>query len=222
MEDSHLCFRMKSKFKGYHVDPEFTVKNETNSKGLRDREIDYQRKLCIMRILALGDSFTFGNGVEAHESYPKALERLFNKGPIVAEVINAGVNGYGTYNELVYLKQEGYKYRPDIILLGFHVNNDIHDNLYPCKVDVVDGYLIHKAEPSQSAAEWKKKIRKIIIRAKIIIRTNFHWYRFLGDKYHSLLNRIDKKKRKFPFAVYEKKHQYLSKRAGKNISIYSV
>lgn len=185
VKDDQLCFKMKRNFSGYHVDPEFTVKIETNSKGLRDREIAYPNDKDKCRILAIGDSFTFGNGVEDYQSFPKVLEALLNKKRDYYEVINAGVNGYGTDDELLFLKTEGYKYNPNIVILGFHVNNDIYDNLYPCVVDVLNGFLVSKSEIDIYRSNI---LKKSITDTKLFLRTNFHCYRFIGDKYHLLLN----------------------------------
>ena len=67
------------------------------------------------RILILGDSFTFGTNVSDEESYPYYLERLLPG----TEVLNMGIEGYGHDQMLLYLKEEGLKYNPDIIIVGF-------------------------------------------------------------------------------------------------------
>jgi hypothetical protein len=95
-----------------------------NSKGLRDREVPYDRRPGTLRVLALGDSYTFGQGVEARETWPKILETRLGPG---AEVLNAGVSGWGTAQELLWLEDEGFRYRPDVVVLGFYVN-DFWDN----------------------------------------------------------------------------------------------
>jgi len=87
----------------------------SNSKGIRgDREYPYS-KSDKLRILFLGDSFTFGDEVSDNETYPHYLQELLPD----AEIINMGVHGYGHDQMLLYLKQEGIKYKPDIIILGY-------------------------------------------------------------------------------------------------------
>ena len=61
----------------------------TNSLGLRGPEIDSPKKH--LRVLCLGDSVTFGWGVEEQNAYPALLQQK-----IMAEVINAGVPGVPT------------------------------------------------------------------------------------------------------------------------------
>lgn len=98
------------------------------------------------RILALGDSFTWGWGVPQGEEWihhaGAEIERL--GGPAV-ETINGGVNGYGTDNALVRLEELGPAVQPDLVLLGFFAN-DFTDNLIGCRetYDVREGYLFDK------------------------------------------------------------------------------
>ena len=65
----------------------------TNSQGIRAGREYGENKKGVSRILAIGDSITFGMGVDEHESYPRQLERLLNRystGAIAYEVINGG------------------------------------------------------------------------------------------------------------------------------------
>jgi len=88
----------------------------TNSKGFRGkREYSYAKDPNKVRILILGDSFTFGEGVSDNETYAYYLQEMLPD----AEVINMGVHGYGHDQMLVLLREEGIKYKPDIIILGF-------------------------------------------------------------------------------------------------------
>jgi len=73
---------------------EFTFTAVTNSFGIRDREVDLRRKKGC-RILALGDSFTYGWGVADHEAWPKVLERRLAETKHTAEVLNFGCPGAG-------------------------------------------------------------------------------------------------------------------------------
>jgi lysophospholipase L1-like esterase len=94
-----------------------------NSKGLRDREIPYERSPSTVRILMLGDSFTEGWGVPFEHTFSKRIERLYADRAVKAEVINAGVGNYDTIMEVSYFVREGYKYRPDVVVLN-HTFND--------------------------------------------------------------------------------------------------
>ena len=116
----------------------FTSSNEfytdvaINSKGIRDYEYDYEKPEGTFRILVIGDSFTQGWGVELEQAYSKRLEEMLNEGAGGSnsgtrfEVINAGVPAYGTCEEWVYLAKEGVKYNPDLVILGYYLN-DVRD-----------------------------------------------------------------------------------------------
>jgi hypothetical protein len=75
----------------------FTVTH--NSSGQRGREYPTARLKGVTRILALGDSFTWGFGVEDREVFTEVLA----SGPGGFEVVNLGVSGYGTDQELLLL-----------------------------------------------------------------------------------------------------------------------
>jgi hypothetical protein len=101
----------------------------TNNNGLRDeRPIEYSKPEGEFRVLVLGDSHTQGYEVNQYETYSILLEKsLIGKGHSV-RVLNAGVSGFSTAEALVYLEQEGYKYKPDAVVLGFFAN-DYSDNI---------------------------------------------------------------------------------------------
>jgi hypothetical protein len=88
----------------------------TNSVGMRGaREYPLERSGA-PRIVAVGDSFTFGQCVNDDESFPGRLEQLLPG----SEVLNLGVMGYGHDQALQRLRVQGLAYRPDVVLLGFH------------------------------------------------------------------------------------------------------
>jgi len=99
-----------------------------NEKRLRGKEYAYEKPKDTYRILMLGDSYLFGWGLQWKDTLTVRLEGLLNNNPIekdkTYEVINAGVYGYNTIQELELLKKEGLKYKPDIVFLYF-VMNDI-------------------------------------------------------------------------------------------------
>lgn len=96
-----------------------------NSKSLRGkREFSYGKNPDKKRLLVLGDSFTFGHEVSDNETFSYFLQEKMPG----FEVINMGVFGYGHDQMLITLKEEGLKFKPDIVLLGF-VFLDMERNL---------------------------------------------------------------------------------------------
>lgn len=128
--DDRLGYRAIPNSKMEHHESDFDVSVWINSEGLRDYEHKKEKDKNIFRILILGDSFTFGTGVNMEETYPKVLESMLNRHIVNEdkkyEIINAGVPGYGTEQEYLYLEDLGKHYRPDLVIIGL-TNNDIND-----------------------------------------------------------------------------------------------
>lgn len=120
-------FKWKKSAGGYFISPEFFAQVKTNPLRLRNPETGHERQPGgPPRLLLLGDSFTAGYGVGAGESFAGILQKeLAGR----AEVINAGVNGYGPLHELMYYYLEGRRYRPDQVLLCFYPG-DLMDGMY--------------------------------------------------------------------------------------------
>ena len=115
-----------------------------NSQGLRDDERDLAKDPQTYRILMLGDSITFGWGVRQEETFSKALERMLNEHPLGGpwrryEVINTGVGNYNTAQEVAYFMERGFRYRPDMVMLAWFIN-DAEDTPKP-----VQGWLARES-----------------------------------------------------------------------------
>ncbi len=107
---------------------DYNIPVKVNSLGFRDEELLIPKPAGFLRILAIGDSFTLGMGVEAEEVYVEQLEVILNEqsgGDSDIEVINAGVGGYDTNQELAFFKARGAALEPDMVILGFYVNDVI-------------------------------------------------------------------------------------------------
>ncbi len=131
VDDPTVGKRMRPGWSGDEFEAPVTI----NSKGLRNPEIDYEKPAGTYRILALGDSWTFGFRMNEPDAYPRQLERLLSAAAVARgdtrhiEVINAGVVGYSTDQEGAYLAAEGWKYSPDLVLVNFYPVNDTHNKL---------------------------------------------------------------------------------------------
>jgi len=137
---------------------EYSTYVKINGKGLRGPEYPYQKEPGVYRILVLGDSFTAGLQVPQEQTFPSLLEaRLRQQYPQAAiEVINAGVIGYGTDNELAYFTNEGYKYRPDLVVLALFTGNDITDNIWYSLYKLEEGELVRveATRPRTTTPRW--------------------------------------------------------------------
>lgn len=105
---------------------DYAVSVSTNSRGFRDVEHSLAPAGGTYRVVVLGDSFMEAYQVPLEHSFSRLLEtRLRDCG---VEVINLGVGGYGTAQELVTLREEGTLYGADLVLLAFHPGNDLRNN----------------------------------------------------------------------------------------------
>ena len=113
----------------WHTSADGQWRFATNNRGLRDkRNFNYEKPPGVLRVLSLGDSHTQGYEVRQEATFSAVLERHLEAHSVHAQVLNAGVSGFSTAEELAYLISEGYKYRPDVVVVGFYAN-DFGDNL---------------------------------------------------------------------------------------------
>jgi hypothetical protein len=99
-----------------------------NSRGLREREIPYEKVPGVTRVLAIGDSNVAGFEVPADKVWVRVTESILRERGYNVEFVNAGHRGYGTDQSLLFLMDEGLKYQPDLVLY-FWSRNDIDDNV---------------------------------------------------------------------------------------------
>lgn len=106
---------------------------QINSHGFRDRERSYEKPADTVRIAVLGNSWTEALQVPLERTYAAVLEKKLNESACFPgkriEVLNFGVAGYSTAQELLTLRQELWKYRPDVVLLAFYPARDVANNL---------------------------------------------------------------------------------------------
>lgn len=105
----------------------------TNAAGSRDdREYSRRKPEGIYRIAVLGDSYSEAMQVPRSQAYwallPQRLSACGFRPARSIEVLNFGVSGYGTAQELIALESAALGYRPDLVLLQFTNGNDVQNN----------------------------------------------------------------------------------------------
>lgn len=186
--DSLLGWAHEPGQEGIFETPQFRTLVRINENGLRDRKHSYERQNDIQRILVLGDSFAWGYGVEESERFSQLLERSLD-----VEVINAGVSGYSTDQELLWYKSEGIKYETDLVILVL-TGNDVGDNdrqlvntiYYKPKFVLEDGQLVPKGYPVPKTSSQGRFIYSISQRSALAY--------FLVQRYFDLLSLYSKMK----------------------------
>jgi lysophospholipase L1-like esterase len=135
--DRFLFFRLRSHVKLELLDPiapkpvrdrtRWVV--QTNSRGFRSPEFADAGEPSAVRVAALGDSSTFGWGVQDFETYPRRLEAALQRelrGPDdrrSVEVLNLGVPGYSTFQGKTLLERQALGWSPDVITWSYLAND---------------------------------------------------------------------------------------------------
>lgn len=142
----------------------------TDAHGFRSRQpVNDAPTSGTRRVLVLGDSFTFGVGVEDNETFVARAEAALNGGgeggagkssPTKCyELINASCPGWGTENELGYWRQQGHLLRPDLLVVVYF-QNDLFDNLRNQVYRVRDG-RVEPAPAPPSASHARRLVRSL-------------------------------------------------------------
>ena len=93
----------------------------TNSLGMRDREYTKTKPPKTFRILLLGGSYSWGYGVADAHVYSARVEDALTEAGHRIEILNTGVSGWATDQQLLYLESEGFGYQPDLVLLALNI-----------------------------------------------------------------------------------------------------
>jgi hypothetical protein len=105
---------------------------EINSLGYRDRERSVPKPHGTFRVALLGDSFVEAFQVRQDETLGAILERRLNAecgAPSTGfEVLNFGVSGFGTAEELETFRYRAVDFQPDLVILNLYTSNDLYDN----------------------------------------------------------------------------------------------
>lgn len=125
-----------------------------NNKGFRDtKPYHHTKPEGLLRVLVLGDSHTAGFEVHQDATYSAVLERGLLQRGVRVEVLNTGVSGFSTAEQLVFLEHEGLKYKPDVVVVGFFIN-DFTDNVRADLFRIEGGKLVDTGERHYAPAVW--------------------------------------------------------------------
>jgi len=106
--------------------PDASVEYRTNAQGFRGPEFRAERTPGAPRLLFVGDSFTFGEGVHFEDTYPEvtaAALRAALPGEPAVEAYNLGVGGYNTRQSLRLLEHHLDRFAPDAVVHGYVLND---------------------------------------------------------------------------------------------------
>lgn len=156
-----------------------------NSEGLRERELSFEKEKSVYRLLFLGDSVTYGLGVEEDATFVKIIKKLLNKERLrnversystikKFETINAGISASFTTQEINLLNNIGLKYSPNMVILCFYLND-----FAPTQYDTL---LYDELKP-------KNNVRKTSPLRALLRKSEF--YGLLCEQYYKLVDKIN-------------------------------
>jgi len=177
--DPEIKYVLAPKQKGWIDDGLVTV----NSFGFRGAEVASPKPRGRLRIVIVGDSVTIGMGVGDDETFPAQLEHLLHERfpDRDLDVVNLGVPGYDTRQEVTLLKRDLARLDPDVVLVGFYTNDvpdviDDESTNAPAGTRIVAsdpkvGQILHMDSTSPSWVDrYPRKSRLIYLVARTINR----------------------------------------------------
>jgi len=140
-----------------------------NSLGLRGPELPPRKAPDELRILVVGDSMVYGQGVADEDTVPVQLERALGEPSVRA--INGGLRAYSTAQELALLRHLGPEIQPDLVVLCWFWNDLDAD-----PVEVQFGELAGKGDvpfdtraPLEGATLYKWHWRQIVRTSALVM-----------------------------------------------------
>ena len=142
--DPELGWQMARNWRGQHVHFDFDARYTTNAEGLRGGAWPDPGASGKRRIAFLGDSFTFGLGVNDDETFVQ----LLNAGGARTTYLNAGIAGYSTDQQLLYLQDRLSSWHVDQLVLVVYLANDLLDNQLRFPLQAEMGKPLFRAGPA--------------------------------------------------------------------------
>ncbi len=178
--DAKYGYTLKRNFhqKYHYLGSDFVMEVQTNSLGHRYKEYDSLtfNDPNIKKILLIGDSFTFGYGINLEDQFGFNLEKLLNKSNDNFMIINAGVGGWGTLQATCYANDNFSFFKPDIIIYTFCGNDPEDDILFENKL-----------------ADNEKGV--LYFPGKVFLRDHSHLYRFIFSRLKIYFHQIKLKRK---------------------------
>src|SRR5277367_1995082 len=115
-----------------HYDREGESWVQINADGFRGPERSKVKPPGVFRVAVLGDSYTEAVEVPYEKTFSAVLERQLANCPALKgkriEVLDLGVSGYGTAQELITMRQYAWAYSPDAVVMAIFLGNDVRNN----------------------------------------------------------------------------------------------
>lgn len=171
----------------------------------RGKNIKWEKAEGVKRYLFIGDSGTWGSGVQGEETFANLFQE-WHRGKKNIESINAGAVGFTTVNEYQLLKYHLLSLKPDVVVLSIFLGNDINFNLFHHEELLERNFVLRLVSQLRSASA-------------VINFAYLRWLALQPKKSHSFVGDEDTEKTWLPGIMNEHGLQMLSYFEGE-ISIY--
>jgi len=94
-----------------------------NSFGFRGPEVLENKPARVQRVAVIGDSIAFGNNLPLEDNFSSQLQARYTNSQQAVEVLNFGLGGYDTLQEVATLKSLGLRFEPDHVVLAYCIND---------------------------------------------------------------------------------------------------
>ena len=139
---------------------QYGIERRTNSKGWVDEEHDYAKEPGVYRVVMLGDSVLEGYGVRPADTFGEQLERRLNEAKSRRfEAIRLAMGALNTEQEAHLLEVEGMKYDPDLVVVGFVLN------------DSGGGFSVKQELASQKKPTLRRRVKEAIKSSAIFLQS---------------------------------------------------
>ncbi|HEX8503042.1 MAG TPA: SGNH/GDSL hydrolase family protein [Pyrinomonadaceae bacterium] len=170
-----------------------------NSDGLRDRERAKPKPAGTLRVALVGDSYAEALQVAQEDGIASVLERQLGACPRAAgravEVVNFGVSGYSTAQELLTLRERVWAYEPDVVLLLVTTNNDVTDNVRAFKDAEDIPYFVMRGDELALDDSFRQSLKfrfrtSVLARAGRWLYSNLRFVHAVQQARHALKARL--------------------------------
>jgi hypothetical protein len=180
-----------------------------NSDGLRDREHSITKPEGTLRIAVLGNSYTEAMQVPLEQTYWAVMERELARAGLAGvrevEVINFGVGGFGTAQELITLRTKVWKYQPDIVVLAFLTGNDVLYNHRDLNQQPQAPYFVYRNGRLVLDDSFRsivrnsrfKDLQAAVERSSVVVQTALHVRTAFKQWVYTLRQRLSAAKQEF-------------------------
>lgn len=175
----------------YNASPgEFSrIPIQTNAQAIRESPTTYEKPEDVFRILVIGDSVTEAVEVPLNRTWHSIFEEQINQRlSDDIEVIAVGVGGWSTDQQLLYLRHEGCRYDPDVVMLQFTTNDPSGNHLFQDRkpyFNLVDDELVLQNFPYDIAPQTNQQepIFTPFLQHSHLVRVYWQVIRFVSTRY---------------------------------------